>query len=106
MRRNFYFKEPFLRILEEQAVLMIFDMNGLILDDEGIQRESVNSVLKSFCIELSEQGVSASFRAGIPSIAVPNRYTVHQDFSLAHCVLNNLTREARIIQRRSLINEQ
>jgi beta-phosphoglucomutase-like phosphatase (HAD superfamily) len=55
MKRNFYFKEPFLRMLQEQAFLMVFDMNGLIIDDEVIQRRSVNDALKALYIELSER---------------------------------------------------
>jgi len=37
-------------------------------------------------IEDSEAGVEASYLAGCKTIAVPNRYTKHQDFSLAYSV--------------------
>jgi len=49
--------------------------------------------------EDSGHGVTASHRAGIPCIAVPNRFTAHQDFSNARCVVDNLTRSANIISQ-------
>lgn len=42
-------------------------------------------------------GILASYEANIPCIAVPNRYTKHQDFHHALYVIDNLTRYARVI---------
>ncbi len=43
-------------------------------------------------------GVQAAYNAGIKCIAVPNRFTVHQDLSNAVFVIDNLTRNATIIR--------
>jgi HAD superfamily hydrolase (TIGR01509 family) len=42
-------------------------------------------------------GVLACYEANIPCIAVPNRYTKHQDFRHARFVIDNLTRNAQVI---------
>jgi HAD superfamily hydrolase (TIGR01509 family) len=42
-------------------------------------------------------GILASYKANIPCIAVPNRYTKHQDFHHALYVIDNLTRYAQVI---------
>lgn len=49
-----YFIEPKLENIFEQTKLIIFDMNGLIIDDEGIQRQAFNEVLKKFKLEIDE----------------------------------------------------
>ncbi len=41
-------------------------------------------------IEDTYKGVTAAFRAGMACIAVPNEYTLHNDFSQASLVLHNL----------------
>jgi len=55
MTKRRYFKDDFLWKLAKKASLMVFDMNGLIIDDEDLQRMAVNEVLKPYAIELSEQ---------------------------------------------------
>jgi HAD superfamily hydrolase (TIGR01509 family) len=55
MIKSRYFKNDFLWTLEKNASLMVFDMNGLIVDDEELQRRAVNEVLKPYAIDLSEQ---------------------------------------------------
>jgi HAD superfamily hydrolase (TIGR01509 family) len=55
MTKNRYFKNEFLWNLEKNASLVVFDLNGLIIDDEELQRRAVNEVLKPYGIELSEQ---------------------------------------------------
>lgn len=44
--------------------------------------------------EDTEVGVHSAVSAGMKCIAVPNRFTLHQDFSKADFVLNNLTKDA------------
>lgn len=41
-------------------------------------------------IEDAEKGILAAHRAGMRSIAIPNRHTARNDFSLATCVLDSL----------------
>lgn len=41
-------------------------------------------------LEDAEKGILAAHRAGMKSIAVPNRYTRHNDFSLATSVVSSL----------------
>jgi HAD superfamily hydrolase (TIGR01509 family) len=50
-------------------------------------------IAPSLCvvIEDSESGVLAGKNAGMKVIAVPNKYTAHQDFSKADKVVNNLS---------------
>jgi HAD superfamily hydrolase (TIGR01509 family) len=48
-------------------------------------------------IEDSSTGVTAAVRAGMPCLAVPNRFTQNQDFSSATYTIDNLTKHARII---------
>ena len=39
----------------EKAQLVVFDMNGLIVDDEAVQMESVNRVVDQFHIHINEE---------------------------------------------------
>jgi phosphoglycolate phosphatase/beta-phosphoglucomutase len=50
-----YFRNPHLSRAVHEAVLVIFDMNGLIVDDEHLQLESVNQVLGELGIAISER---------------------------------------------------
>lgn len=43
-------------------------------------------------IEDAEKGVVAAKRAGMKCIAIPNRYTANNDFSLADVVLNDISK--------------
>jgi beta-phosphoglucomutase-like phosphatase (HAD superfamily) len=47
----------------------------------------------SFCvvIEDSQAGVMAGKSAGMKAIAVPNKYTMHQDFAKADKIVKNLS---------------
>lgn len=49
-----YFKDPRLSAALAEADVVVFDMNGTILDDEPVQWEASNEVLKSFGVTLSE----------------------------------------------------
>ncbi|PIO03378.1 hypothetical protein COT48_05170 [Candidatus Woesearchaeota archaeon CG08_land_8_20_14_0_20_47_9] len=51
-------------------------------------------------IEDSAIGVNSAFNAKMKCIAVPNRFTRFQDFDKAVHVLNNLTRDAMILNRK------
>jgi HAD superfamily hydrolase (TIGR01509 family) len=55
MYKDKYFTDPLLQRALEKASLIVFDMNGLLVDDEKVQLESVNRTLLSFHISLSEQ---------------------------------------------------
>jgi HAD superfamily hydrolase (TIGR01509 family) len=48
-----YFQNPKLEKLLTNAKVVIFDMNGLIIDDEPMQMQSYNAVLKKFKIRMS-----------------------------------------------------
>lgn len=50
----YYFSDPQLDQMLAISKLVIFDMNGLIVDDEGIQLEAVNKVLSKYHISLDE----------------------------------------------------
>jgi HAD superfamily hydrolase (TIGR01509 family) len=52
---TFYFKNPLLSEPLKSSKLVIFDMNGLIIDDESVQLESFNQVLFSFNIYIDEE---------------------------------------------------
>ncbi|MBT3813017.1 MAG: HAD family phosphatase [Gammaproteobacteria bacterium] len=49
-----YFDNPKLDQVLANSNLAIFDMNGLIIDDEGVQLEAVNQMLKEYDIQISE----------------------------------------------------
>ena len=51
-------------------------------------------------IEDSAIGVNSAFNAKMKCIAVPNRFTYSQDFSKARHVVDNLTRDARVLNRK------
>ena len=53
--RKRYFVDERLEELLQKAALVIFDMNGLIVDDEPLQLDAMNSVLEPFGIRLSEE---------------------------------------------------
>lgn len=48
------FINPKLEKIFNAAELIIFDMNGLIIDDEGIQFKAFNKVLKNYNLKISE----------------------------------------------------
>lgn len=48
-------------------------------------------------IEDAEKGILAAQRAGMKSIAVPNRYTQDNDFSAASCVVGALSEVAQVL---------
>lgn len=50
-----YFKNPKLEKLLNSAKVVIFDMNGLIIDDEPLQMQSYNAALKKLKIYISPQ---------------------------------------------------
>ena len=50
-----YFKDKQLEALLNKCTLVIFDLNGLIIDDEPVQLASFNKALEQFHIELDEQ---------------------------------------------------
>lgn len=50
-----YFKNRALQSMFDRARLIIFDMNGLIIDDEALQLHSVNLALEPFGITVSER---------------------------------------------------
>lgn len=58
-------------------------------------------VSPEFCLVLEDTaiGVKAAKSAGMNVIAVPNRFTLTQDFSEANFVITDLTKEAKIIKR-------
>lgn len=65
-----YFQNPELEDLNEalsKAQLVIFDMNGLIVDDEGIQLKAINQILTEFGINLSEEDWIAKYVGHSPS---------------------------------------
>jgi len=64
----------------------------------------VCKVKPSECLvfEDSAPGVEAAFRAGMLCIAVPNRYTRRQNFNHAHCIISNMSSEARILKKKIL----
>jgi HAD superfamily hydrolase (TIGR01509 family) len=45
---------------------------------------------QTLALEDSSSGVQAAHNAGLYVIAVPNRFTRHQDFSVADCIMQNL----------------
>lgn len=45
---------------------------------------------EAIVIEDSEKGIIAAHRAGMKSVAIPNQYTLHHDFSLATRILSNI----------------
>jgi HAD superfamily hydrolase (TIGR01509 family) len=49
-----YFSDRKLQAAIENAVLVVFDMNGLIIDDERVQFESVNQAMEDLRISISE----------------------------------------------------
>ena len=49
-----YFSDSKLQAAIENAALVVFDMNGLIIDDERVQFESVNHALEDLRISISE----------------------------------------------------
>jgi HAD superfamily hydrolase (TIGR01509 family) len=49
-----YFTDTFLQTALDRATLVIFDMNGLIIDDEQLQFESVNHALDGLGISIDE----------------------------------------------------
>jgi len=53
-------------------------------------------VSKCLVFEDSSAGVNAAFNAGMKSIAVPNVFTLEQDFSNVTHVVDNMTRNAKI----------
>jgi HAD superfamily hydrolase (TIGR01509 family) len=55
-------------------------------------------IMPSDCLvfEDSSLGVQAAFHAGMPCIAVPNRFTEQQDFSNAMFIIDSLMRDAHI----------
>ncbi len=55
MYKDRFFTDPLLHRAFEKASLIVFDMNGLLVDDEKVQLESVNKTLQSFHISLTEQ---------------------------------------------------
>jgi HAD superfamily hydrolase (TIGR01509 family) len=50
-----YFRDERLHRAFEGADLIVFDMNGLIINDEGVQLESVNKVLSPFNIRVDRE---------------------------------------------------
>lgn len=59
----------------------------------------LSDVQPQYCLvfEDSEPGVTASYRAGMPCIAVPNRFTATQNFNHARCIIDTMTPNAEII---------
>lgn len=55
MKKDAYFYDKRLQSLFDRARLVIFDMNGLIIDDEAVQLSSVNLALEPYGINLSEE---------------------------------------------------
>jgi len=49
-----YFQDDRLHTLLSTASIVVFDMNGLIIDDEPLQLESVNRALKAYGVTISE----------------------------------------------------
>jgi HAD superfamily hydrolase (TIGR01509 family) len=49
-----YFKDPFIDLRFSQADVVIFDLNGLLVDDEPLQLEATNSVLKRYDINITD----------------------------------------------------
>jgi len=49
-----YFRDPELEKILTAAEVVVFDMNGLIVDDEPIQLQAVNEVLQPYQIQLNE----------------------------------------------------
>lgn len=50
-----YFENPNLQLLLDNSKLVIFDMNGMIVDDEKIQLEAVNLALSEFHVSTNEE---------------------------------------------------
>lgn len=48
------------------------------------------STMECVVVEDAEKGIVAAYQAGMPSIAVPNRYTRHHDFSRATLICASL----------------
>ncbi|MBU0597396.1 HAD-IA family hydrolase [Patescibacteria group bacterium] len=57
-----YFENEKLDNLLQDSKLVIFDMNGLIVDDEPIQMQAVNIVLKEYGIEFTKSSWPAGLR--------------------------------------------
>ena len=55
MKARCYFKNSILHEILSKARLVAFDMNGLIIDDEEVQLESVNLALSQFRITIDEE---------------------------------------------------
>jgi HAD superfamily hydrolase (TIGR01509 family) len=55
MHNTGYFRDPTLQEALESANLISFDMNGLIIDDEAVQFESVNRVLAAYDLKITER---------------------------------------------------
>ncbi len=80
-------------------------LNGLDVtkskpDPEIFKRISeLSGIAQKDCLVFEDSGfgILASYKANIPCIAVPNRYTQHQDFCHALFVIDNLTRTAQVI---------
>ena len=49
-----YFHDNALQVVTDKAALVVLDMNGLIIDDENVQFESVNRALEDLHITISE----------------------------------------------------
>lgn len=57
------------------------------------------AVIPELCLVLEDTaiGVEAARGAGMNVVAIPNRYTLNQDFSMADYVITDLTPEAKLI---------
>jgi beta-phosphoglucomutase-like phosphatase (HAD superfamily) len=49
-----YFNDSYLNYLLSSAKMIVFDMNGLIIDDETVQLKSVNQTLEALHLRISE----------------------------------------------------
>jgi beta-phosphoglucomutase-like phosphatase (HAD superfamily) len=69
--------------------------------DSFLKAAELMKVAPAMCvvIEDAEKGVIAAHRAGMKSIAVPNRHTLGSDFSLATCVCPSLLDAAIALER-------
>jgi beta-phosphoglucomutase-like phosphatase (HAD superfamily) len=62
-------------------------------------RSAVGNSLSYIVLEDSATGVASAKAAGMTCLAVPNRFTASQDFTLADLVITSLQRDARLLQQ-------
>ena len=86
-----HFKHPTLDFLLQKAHAIIFDYNGLIVDDEPIQLRDFNEVFKNFHINISEETfISECVGTRPPEVFahIFDKYKIDENsYNIKECVL-------------------